>query len=141
MSITHTVALTFFLLKDKYFLRLTLLGNFGNNSGTIYHRLTHLYIIAVSNQQHVGKFYGFTYFGTTLGGFMPRALQLASWPVLGNLMGHPEVWFRFGYSSNGEGLMEGAYIDNIKVEVEHTDLIFGDGFEAGDTGAWSFVVP
>lgn len=83
------------------------------------------------------NFHGYTYVGFTDGNFVPRQLVLGSWPVLGNLMGHEQVWFRFGYSSDGTELMGGAFVDDITIEVDNPDLVFGDGFESGDPSLWS----
>ena len=68
-------------------------------------------------------------------------LSLTSWPTLGDLTGHPAVWFRFGYAANSSDLYEGVYIDDVTLEVSSPDLLFADSFELGDTSGWQFTLP
>lgn len=78
------------------------------------------------------SFYGFTYYGGT-SGFETRALDITSWPTLGDLTGR-KVWFRFGYSSDSSVVYEGVFVDNVFLVI---DGLFVDGFESGNTSSWS----
>lgn len=57
------------------------------------------------------------------------------------------IRLRFTYSSNAEIDLEGLFIDDLKVEGAEVagtcgaNSIFFDGFEVGNTSAWSLVVP
>lgn len=48
---------------------------------------------------------------------------------------HTAVW------TGSEMLVRGGYFDNQLAGYFDNRLIFEDGFDAGDAGAWSAVVP
>ncbi|HEX4954107.1 MAG TPA: S8 family serine peptidase [Thermoanaerobaculia bacterium] len=50
------------------------------------------------------------------------------------------VQFRWRLVSDGSVGREGWYIDDVKIQ-SCVSLIFADGFESGDTSAWSLTVP
>ncbi len=52
----------------------------------------------------------------------------------------PSVW-QTGVWTGSEMLVWGGYFENQLAGYFDNRLIFENGFEAGDTGAWSTVVP
>lgn len=51
------------------------------------------------------------------------------------------VQFRFRLATDSSVSREGWYIDDVKVQSCPDSLIFADGFESGDTTAWSSDMP
>jgi hypothetical protein len=67
---------------------------------------------------HAASINGTDFYGEgisgSIGAWLPRVLDLANVPDLGNLMGQPQVWVAIIFASDGGVTMsEGAYVDNV----------------------------
>jgi hypothetical protein len=71
--------------------------------------------------------------------------QTAQWELvqvpLPALDGAPQARVRFRIESDGGLTRDGWHIDDIVLEAASPVVIFADGFESGDTSAWSNAVP
>lgn len=71
--------------------------------------------------------------------------QTAVWVLesvpLPGLDGAADARIRFRLESDVGTTRDGWHIDDVTLEAATSAVIFADGFESGDTGAWSSVVP
>jgi streptogramin lyase len=65
---------------------------------------------------------GQTYSGsaksTDTNGWQTVTTDLANWGAAGDVIGEPEIWIAFVYQSDHNGLFEGAYVDEVELEVD-----------------------
>lgn len=88
------------------------------------------------NYDHLGwyaspdgnNFYGMRVSGNSQG-WKPVTLNLATVPVVGNLLGDSSVWIAFRFSSDGNTTDRGAFIDQVRVQKEINSGCAG-GFKA-----------
>jgi hypothetical protein len=71
--------------------------------------------------------------------------QTASWePVqidLPMLDGAPQARIRFRVTADGGLQRDGWHVDDVEISAGIATVIFTDGFESGDTGAWTMTIP
>lgn len=55
---------------------------------------------------------------TDTGGWQSVMTDLSNWGAAGSVLGEPEVWVAFVYQSDHNNLLEGAYLDDVYMEVD-----------------------
>ena len=79
---------------------------------------------------------------TNTSGWQTVTTDLANWGAAGSVIGETEIWIAFVYQSDRSNLFEGAYVDEVRLEVDlgatgeegrtyTTDADFAEGVSVG----------